>query len=107
MHIGPCTRKFYGTLKVRKYYVLVPYARRPKGMKFQKVNVKNGLPSISESIKVFNWSIEMRLAKLIYSQLTHRNPRSCARRSMFLKKGIFFQLISTLFCDVKRGFVDC
>jgi hypothetical protein len=24
-----------------------------------------------------------------------------------LKKGDFFQLISTLFCEVKRGFVDC
>jgi hypothetical protein len=24
-----------------------------------------------------------------------------------LKKGKFFQLISTLFCEVKRGFKDC
>jgi hypothetical protein len=27
-------------------------------------------------------------------------------RSCMLKKGIFFQLISTLFCELKRGFVD-
>jgi hypothetical protein len=24
-----------------------------------------------------------------------------------LKKGVFFQLISALVCEVKRGFVDC
>jgi hypothetical protein len=29
-----------------------------------------------------------------------------ARRSMFEKRDNFFQLISTLFCEVKRGFVD-
>jgi hypothetical protein len=36
----------------------------------------------------------------------HGNPRSYARRSMFLKRDNFLQLISTLFCEVKRGFVD-
>jgi hypothetical protein len=34
----------------------------------------------------------------------HRNHRSYARSSMFEKR-IFFQLISTLFCELKRGFV--
>jgi hypothetical protein len=29
-----------------------------------------------------------------------------ARRSMFEKRDNFFQLITTLFCEVKRGFVD-
>jgi hypothetical protein len=33
--------------------------------------------------------------------------RSYARRSLFEKKENFLQLISTLFCEVKRGFVDC
>jgi hypothetical protein len=36
----------------------------------------------------------------------HKNIRSYARRSMFEKREIF-QLTSTLFCEVKRGFVDC
>jgi hypothetical protein len=33
--------------------------------------------------------------------LIHRNPRSYARRSTFEKRENFFQLISTLFCEVK------
>jgi hypothetical protein len=37
---------------------------------------------------------------------THRNCRSYARRSILEKRGEFFQLICTLFCVVKRGFVD-
>jgi hypothetical protein len=32
----------------------------------------------------------------------HGNPRSYARRSMFERKGYSFQLISILFCKVKR-----
>jgi pentatricopeptide repeat protein len=38
--------------------------------------------------------------------LFRRNLRSYARRGMFEKGDNFFQLISTLFCEVKRGFVD-
>jgi hypothetical protein len=36
----------------------------------------------------------------------HRNPRSYTGRSMFEKRGKLFQQISTLFCEVKRGFED-
>jgi hypothetical protein len=36
----------------------------------------------------------------------HRNLRSYARRSMFGKREKNFQLISTLFCEAKRGFVE-
>jgi hypothetical protein len=35
----------------------------------------------------------------------HRNPRSYASRRMFEKRQDFFQLISTLFCEVMRGSV--
>jgi hypothetical protein len=37
---------------------------------------------------------------------THRIPRSYARRSMFEKRENFFQLITTIYFEVKRGFVD-
>jgi hypothetical protein len=38
--------------------------------------------------------------------LFRRNLRSYAGKGMFEKGEIFFQLISTPFCEVKRGFVD-
>jgi hypothetical protein len=38
--------------------------------------------------------------------LDHRNPRSYVTRSMFEKRENDFQLISALFCEVKRGFVE-
>jgi hypothetical protein len=36
----------------------------------------------------------------------HRNPRSYARRIMFEKRKIFFQLLSAILHEVKRGYVD-
>jgi hypothetical protein len=37
----------------------------------------------------------------------HRNPRSYARVSLLKKGKRFFQMITTLLCELKRGFVDC
>jgi hypothetical protein len=62
-------------------------------------------------VKEFFWIIKINgwrkkvffFAKKIWRN--RGNPRSYARRSM-LEKGVIFQLISTLFCEVKRGFVD-
>jgi hypothetical protein len=43
---------------------------------------------------------------LIGSVFFRRNPRSYARRSIFEIRENFFQLFSTLFCEVNGGFVD-
>jgi hypothetical protein len=42
----------------------------------------------------------------LLASFTHRNPRTHARRSIFEKREKIFQLIYTLFCEVKIGFVD-
>jgi hypothetical protein len=43
---------------------------------------------------------------LIRKRSCHRSPTSFAIRRMFEKREKIFQLISSLFCEVKIGFVD-
>jgi hypothetical protein len=53
----------------------------------------------------WNPSLFFSLSKTF--RCAHRNLRSYDRRSMSEKMENFFQLVSTLFCELKRGFVDC